>query len=362
MKIIEAVAAHQRIEFNEDTTIDGSVGMSAIIVINGGSLTVKGDIAPCASIRVTSTQKTQSTSSPYHYGVSMSGDKTTFFGAGSAMQEILSARTIQWGKRCFYMGDVRVKGRIFNSDGKLEKCSEDCYEITPENFAPKPGETVQATVDGIKYEGEKIKITGHRVWVNDIEMLTPPLLSEPSSSETIALPAGAVRVTGMITTRVKITADENIEVKDIGARCQLKSVHSSVHAGNVGDDVDIRAHGEIQIENAGFDCYLSSDNSSIKTNNLNAGAQLHANNVARVNDIGDNCLITCKGDVHVSNIGSGSTINSDRGIYISGCSHIDETITLKSKLQSITFITPNQAESTTTPDPEEPTSSSLFQY
>lgn len=327
MKIMIRVLDGEIVRHVGDLKIRGNVGTNATILVENGSLLIEGDVGEGSRISVSKSE----TLEPISFEAkSISAHMITHF-AGETV----------------YIGHVNVDDRIF-THGQLKIWDMGCYEITtpspgmtmyslsPTALSPEEAtDTVEAVVDGRRYQGTAITVLCGTVIVDGLQKW-PIYTTEKLTFAREGTHLPKVCINGSIADNVTLHTDVSIKAKTIGKHCTIASVSGAIVAEDVGAYTTITAEESIEIKRLDKDCSLRCRQGRIITDNVGDRANILAKGVIRSNNVGIHAsLISTHSSVCVNDIGEHSRIICLYDIDILGAYPHPKAMTLKSHLGRI---------------------------
>lgn len=305
MKTITQILNGEKIKHKGNLTVDGNIGESAIVEIQDGSLIVNGNVGSGSKIFVSVSEQLRQSTNNFNMG----GNYISIGGGSASNIVIRNGKVVSSGgvRSCnmsingVMVGNVNIDNRIFTNDAVTDH-GNGIFEINPtgsggfsafifssnqKKTAPKG--TVSATVDGVLYSGNTIRIEGKKVIVNNQQMTNN---NNNSSSE----PSGPFTLTvhGYINDGVTITSDASIEVNNIGKNCVITSSYEGINAKSIGDGTLINVRNAIKVTDIGNNCQIVSSQYGLNANNIGNNSVVDVRDDIEINNIGNACRISSK--------------------------------------------------------------------
>lgn len=313
MKTIKNVAAGEIIKHIGDLIIENNVGAKAEIYVEDGSLTIRGDVADHAKIKVAITKE---------YLCILTGKaKETKF----CFPDLKASANWAYYKDTFIAGytllngHVNIKNRIY-VDGSV-KVKTASYHITNCNYATEIFDRclqllftnskkllVKAFIDNKVYLGQHITVSNNQIKV-DGKLQTPDV--------TNLYPKLTIK--GMIANNVELLAPFDIVVNNTGKNCRFTSMNGNFTATNLGEYSEVKALATITLDNIADHCQLISYKHDIIVNQqAHNDIYLRAQNIY-IQNVGDDAtLIATTGDVNIKNLGKHAIIKAYKDIRLAG--------------------------------------------
>lgn len=334
MKKIPLVQNDERLVQKGDLTIEGDVGNNAQIEIEDGSLIINGNLGSNVRITVKATEAFRNrlggplgllglggrmVFSGGNVVFSRGGQSVSTYSSNGRVYKSVSAnQSMNINGIQMYIGNVNINDRILTNGQVIERTNGN-YEITVASkdilsvlTQPNkvPTESVEATIDGVRYCGRIIKVEGTTVYIDGQLAIAAQSIQPPAAEpEDTPLNPPILRIKGFIQDGTSIVSDIEIEASHIGLNCSITSEHAGLTAGNIGNATRVAVRNAIKVKQVGEGVRLYSSQYGINALNIGHRSTISVRDAVDVENIGNHCTITSQQyGIKAGDIGESTTV------------------------------------------------------